>query len=84
MVESALNFFFDIIKWVFNDFLIDIKILGISVLYYFLAIMVLGFIILGLINSVSAGNVVGYASRSRRRSENKELRNAKLKKVRGG
>lgn len=58
MVESSLDFFFDIIKWVFNDFLINIKILGISVLYYFLAIMVLGFIILGLINNVNAGNLV--------------------------
>lgn len=82
MVESALDFFFDMIKWVFNDFLIDIKILGISVLYYFLAIMILAFIIGGLINSVTAGNLVNYASNSRVRRENKQMREAKLKKMR--
>lgn len=82
MVEAALDFFFDMIAWVFNDFLIKVKILGIPVLYYFLAILILGFIIGGLINSVSAGNLVSYASNTRRRRENKELREAKLKKVR--
>lgn len=66
MVEAALDFFFDMIAWVFNDFLIRVKILGISVLYYFLAIMILGFIIGGLINSVSAGRIVVNSSRKRK------------------
>lgn len=66
MVEAALDFFFNMIKWVFNDFLIDIKILDISILYYFLAIMILAFIIGGLINSVTAGRIVVNSSRSRK------------------
>lgn len=58
MVEAALDFFFNTMKWVFNTFLIDIKILGISVLYYFFAILLLGFIISALINRVTAGNII--------------------------
>lgn len=82
MVEAGLEFFFDIIKWVFNDFLIKIKILNIPVLYYFLAIIILGIVIGGLINTASAGSIIGYASRSRRRAENKEMRQAALKRSR--
>ena len=70
MVEAGLNFFFDTIKWVFTDFLIKVKILDISVLYYFLAIILLGIIICGLINPVSAGNVVFKSSKSRRDNDN--------------
>ena len=33
MVEKGLDFFFDMIKWVFTDFLIKVKILNISVLF---------------------------------------------------
>lgn len=70
MVEAGLDFFFDMIKWVFNYFLIRVKILNISVLYYFLAILVLGFVIGGLINGVSAGNWVIKASKSGRNNNN--------------
>lgn len=63
MVEAGLDFFFDMIKWVFSDFLIKVKILNISVLYYFLAIILLGIVIGGLINSVSAGNMVFKSSK---------------------
>lgn len=82
MVEKGLDFYFDMIKWVFTDFLINVKILGISVLYYFLAIILLSVVILGLINSVSAGNLVNYASNTRRRRENSELREHSLNRVR--
>lgn len=66
MVEAALDFFFDIIKWAFNDFLLKIKILNIPVLYIFLAILLLGIVINGLINRVSAGSLVLGSSKSRR------------------
>lgn len=74
MVETGLNFFFDMIKWVFTDFLIKVKILNISILYYFLAIILLGIIIGGLINSGSAGNFVFKFSnkRGRRSKERSE------------
>lgn len=39
MVDAGLTFFFDMIKWVFNDFLIRVKILNIPVLYLLLAIL---------------------------------------------
>lgn len=71
MVEKGLDFFFDMIKWVFTDFLIKVKILNISVLYYFLAILLLGIVIGGLINSVSAGNMV-FKSSKFSRHKNKE------------
>lgn len=74
MVEAGLDFFFDMIKWVFNDFLMKIKILGIPVLYYFLAILVLGFIIAGLINSVNAGNIVVKSSSRRSKENNNRVR----------
>lgn len=82
MVEKGLDFYFDMIKWVFTDFLINVKILGISVLYYFLAIILLSVVILGLVNSVSAGNIVNYASNTRRRRENSEMREHSLNRVR--
>lgn len=66
MVQASLEFFFDMISWVFNDFLIRIKILDIPVLYLFLAILLLGIVINGLINRVSAGSLVLGSSRSRR------------------
>lgn len=58
MVIQGLDYFFSVIKWVFNDFLIQVKILDISVLYYFLAIMLLGIVIGGLINTTNAGRLV--------------------------
>lgn len=82
MVEASLEFFFNMIKWVFNDFLIRIKIFNISLLYYFLAIMLLGIVMAALINNVNAGNLVVFSSRSRRRAENKEMREAHLKRIR--
>lgn len=82
MVEAGLDFFFKMIKWCFNDFLMKIKILDIPILYYFFAIMVLGFIIGALINSVNAGNLVLSASNARRRRENEEMRQARLKRAR--
>ena len=84
MVKQGLDFFFSMIKWVFNDFLIKVKILDISVLYYFLAIMLLGIVIGGLINTTNAGNLVVSSSNARRRSENEEMRQAKLKSIRKG
>ncbi len=65
MVEAALNFFFNMIKWVFNDFLLKIKILDIPVLYLFLAILLLGIVINGLINKVSAGGLILNSSRGK-------------------
>lgn len=84
MVEASLDFFFNIIKWVFNDFLLRIKVLNIPVLYIFLAILLLGIVINGLINTPNAGNLVVTSSNSRRRSENEEIRQSKLKRVRKG
>ncbi len=69
MVEAALDFFFYMLSWAFNDFLLKVKILGIPVLYYFLAILILGFIIGGLVNSVSAGRLVVNSSRNRKSSD---------------
>lgn len=76
MVEAGLDFFFDMIKWVFTDFLIKIKILNVSLLYYFLAIILLGIIIGALINPVSAGNWVHWSSgyNERRQSEETHAR----------
>lgn len=82
MVEAALDFFFDIINWVFTDFLIRIKILNISLLYYFLAILILGIVIAGLINTSNAGTLINTSSHTRRRAENKEMREAHLKRIR--
>ena len=84
MVDAGLNFFFNMIKWVFNDFLIRIKILNIPVLYLFLAILLLGIVINGLINTTNAGNLVVFGSNSRRRAENKEIRQSKLNRARKG
>lgn len=52
--ESGLEMFFNTIKWVFTDFLIRIEILGIPVLYYLLALAVLGIIIAGVLSTVSS------------------------------
>lgn len=82
MVEAALDFFFDMINWVFNDFLMQIKILGIPLLFYFLAIMILGIIITALINPANAGNLIYSASTARNRAEKRELRQAALNRVR--
>lgn len=71
MVEVALEFFFNMVKWVFNDFLIRIKILDIPVLFYFLAIILLGIIISGLINTTNAGRFVVNSSRSSKRADRK-------------
>lgn len=74
MVEAALNFFFDIIKWVFNDFLLKIKILNIPVLYLFLAILLLGIVINGLINKVSAGSLILNSSRGKSDNSSPDMR----------
>lgn len=66
MVQASLDFFFDMIAWVFNTFLIRIQLFEIPILYYFLAILLLGIVINGLINRVSAGSLVLGSSRSRR------------------
>ena len=47
----VIEYFFKIIKWVFNDFLINIKVIGIPVLYLFVAVYVSGMVISGLINT---------------------------------
>lgn len=71
MVEVSLEFFFNMVKWVFNDFLIRIKILDIPVLFYFLAIILLGIIISGLINTTNSGRVVFNSSLSSKRADKK-------------
>lgn len=80
MVEKGIDFFFDMLKWSF-DFLIDVKLLGISVLYYFLAILLLGVVIGGLINTSTAGNVISSASNSNKRRQDKEYRDRRLKRA---
>lgn len=74
MVEAALEFFFSMIKWVFNDFLLKIKILNIPVLYLFLAILLLGIVINGLINKVSAGSLILNSSRSKSDNSSPDMR----------
>jgi len=69
-INAGLDFFFDMIKWVFTYFLIEIKIFDISLLYYFFSLLILGFVIGGLINSVSAGNWV-YRSSNFHKNKNK-------------
>lgn len=81
MVSAAIDFFFDMIKWSF-DFLLQVKILGIPVLYLLLAVLLLGFIIVALVNVPNAGNSIIYASNSKTRRENQEMRAAKLKRLR--
>lgn len=81
MVEAAINFFFDMIKWSF-DFLLSIKIVGIPVLYLLLAVLLLGFIIVALVNVPNAGNAIVSAGNSKRRRENEEMRQAKLRRLR--
>lgn len=66
MVEAGLNFFFNMIKWVFNDFLIRVKILNIPVLYLLLAILLLGIVINGLLNTPTAGKFILSSSNDRK------------------
>lgn len=67
MVQEGINFFFRIIKWVFTDFLIRVKILNVSILYIFLAITMIGIIIGGVLNTVNAGvNTVSSVQRNKR------------------
>lgn len=70
MVQAALDFFFDMLKWSF-DFLLTIEILNVPVLYIFFAILLLGFIIVALVNVPNAGNSIIKASRSKRKRESK-------------
>ena len=63
MVEAGLDYFFDRLKWVFNVFLIQIKILDIPLLYYFFALIILSIVISALINTSNAGRLVVRSSR---------------------
>lgn len=81
MVEAALDFFFDMIKWSFN-FLLNVEILNVPVLYILFAILLLAFIITALVNIPNAGNAIISAGNSKRRRENEEMRAAKLKRLR--
>ena len=51
MIEKSIDFFFNIIKWVFNDFLLRIKIYGVPLIYYFLVLTIVAIVFMGLINS---------------------------------
>ena len=63
MVEAGLDYFFYRLKWVFNVFLIQIKILDIPLLYYFFALIILSIVISALINTSNAGRLVFRSSK---------------------
>lgn len=60
--DAGLDFFFSMIKWVFTDFLINIKVLGFPVLYIFIAIVLVGLVMFGMLN-FSTSNLGSNASR---------------------
>lgn len=51
MQELGITYFFDIIKWVFSDFLLRVTVLSIPVIYYLIAILVLGIVFAGVLNT---------------------------------
>lgn len=53
--QQGIEFFFDMIKWVFGTFLIKIKILEVPVLYYFIVIIIFSVIIAGVVNTAHSG-----------------------------
>lgn len=69
MVEAGLDYFFDRLKWVFNVFLIQIKILDIPLLYYFFALIILSIVISALINTSNAGRLVVRSSKKSGRGD---------------
>lgn len=79
VTKSGIDFFFDCLKWIFSDFLMKVKVLDIPVLYYFLAIAMVGILIGGLLNTVQAG-VSGSISSNQRRRYIEEARSARQKK----
>lgn len=75
MQAKGIEFFFDRIKWVFNEFLMKITVLDIPVLYYLIAIALAAIIVSGVINTAKGAysNVTSYTNqkaRDRRRSQN--------------
>lgn len=71
--ESTLKFFFDMINWVFNDFLMEITILDIPVLYYFVAFILFSILIGGIVNTAhSSYDATMRATRELRKLQEKE------------
>lgn len=69
--SAVLDFFFNMIKWVFNDFLLRVKVLNVPVLYLFFAILIIGIIISGVLNTTQGG-YMNAVSTSRERKREKE------------
>lgn len=67
--QTALDFFFEMIRWVFNDFLIRVTVLGVPVLWFFIAFIVIAVVISGVINTTRSGLGNAAKSVSRRRSK---------------
>lgn len=70
MVEAGLEFFFNMIKWVFNTFLMQIKILNIPLLYYFLVISIMAIVINGILNASYIGSPPMRSIRSYKQRKN--------------
>lgn len=51
MQEQGINYFFEMIKWVFTDFLIKVTVLNIPIIYFLVAISLIGLIISGVLNT---------------------------------
>ena len=71
--ETTLKFFFDTVQWVFNEFLIEITILDIPVLYYFVALILFSILIGGIVNTArSSYDATMRATREIRKIQEKE------------
>lgn len=75
MQAKGIEFFFDRIKWVFNEFLMKITVLNIPVLYYLIAIALFAIIVAGVLNTAKGayGSVTSYnnqKAREKRRAQN--------------
>ena len=54
MIYIAIEFFFSVIRWVFNDFLLSIVIFEIPLLYWLIALGIAAILINALLSNSSA------------------------------
>ncbi len=48
--SKAIEFFLSIIKWVFTDFLVKVKVMDVPVIYIFAAMIIFVVVVTGLLN----------------------------------
>lgn len=71
--ETTLKFFFDTVQWVFNEFLIEITVLDVPILYYFVALILFSILIGGIVNTAhSSYDATIRATRELRKLQEKE------------